>query len=66
MREPEPGWGDAYEQKATKLGWGSEELCAFEGALAVAGRLLEPLLVEDSSLHGATWDPVSSSWKVDG
>lgn len=66
MSEPEPGWGDVYEQKATKLGWGSEELCAFEGALAVSGRLLNPLLAKDPSIHGATWNPVNSSWKVDG
>ncbi|MCT1685037.1 nucleotidyl transferase AbiEii/AbiGii toxin family protein, partial [Corynebacterium appendicis] len=66
MREPEPGRGYAYERKATKLGWGSEELCAFEGALAIASRLLDPLLAKAPSVHGATWDPVTSSWKVDG
>lgn len=66
MREPEPRWGDAYERKATKLGWGKEELCVFEGALGVASRLLDPLLAKDPSVHGASWDPVTSSWRVDG
>lgn len=66
MREPEPGWGDAYERKATKLGWGKEELCVFEGALGVASRLLDPLLAKDPSVHGASWDPVTSSWRGDG
>lgn len=72
MEEPEPGWGHTYEEKATSLGWGkgqlgqsNEKLCVFEEALAVSERLLNPVLAQDPSLHGAIWDPVASSWKFE-
>ena len=65
MAEPEPDWGRRYEEKAIKLGWGSGELRGFEEALAVAGRLLDPVLANDPSIHDGVWDPAESAWKTE-
>ena len=62
MSEPEPGWGRAYEEKARSLRWGVDELCDFEEALRVAGRLLNPVLAQYPKVRDHVWDPSALSW----
>ena len=63
VREPEPGWGRIYEEKAAALGWHEDGLNAFEKALEVTRLLLDPVLAHDSRVRGRVWDPLTSSWK---
>lgn len=63
LAEPEPGWGQRYEEKAKRLSWGESQLCDFATALEISGRLLDPVLAGDPRVRGAFWDPSNSAWK---